>query len=347
MNDVYSSGGKPIDVAVGDFWEDLPGDEIAVIWDTPVSKVDGTDYYTIIIYDSAGIEVNRAGKSSVRWEAIAAGDFTSDPGEEIAAVHSSAVNGTYPIYIFGRGRKDPFVTLHTNNTVKIARLAGGNFNTVDDAYNEVAAIYSGGSASVFYCKPTDTAWSNSTTSTAGLLDIAAGNFDGDSGNGDEIAGINNYSSMIRFYRPGTSGEYATGYIGGTRRWSAIGAGDFDGDSGTDEVAVSSSLEDNGLYKIYCLDQGSTQADKIIDQDVLGVPAIALDGGSFPVDPTLNQYERAQGFSSSDYGDVLSDWGECVVVLPSAPQTNATPAFLLNADPADNNKQYLKVTPIVR
>ncbi|QHI68914.1 right-handed parallel beta-helix repeat-containing protein [Tichowtungia aerotolerans] len=347
MNDVYASGGTPIDAAVGDFWEDLPGDEIAVIWDTPVSKVDGTNYYTILIYDSNGIEVNRSGKSTVRWGAIAAGDFTPGPGDEIAAVHSSDVDGMYPIYIFQRGHKDPAVTLLTNNTEKIWELAGGNFNTAGDGYDEVAAIYSGGATSVFYRKPTDTTWSSTTTETADLRDIAAGNFDGDAGNGDEIAGINTYSSLVRFYRPGTTNYYASGYIGGTRRWSAIAGGDFDGDSGADEVAVSSSLEDSGLYKIYCLSQGATQADQVIDQNVLGVSAIALDGGTFPVDSALRKYERVQGFSSSNYESTMSDWGESVVVLPSAPQTHAIPAFLLNTDPDDNSKQYLKVTPIVR
>jgi hypothetical protein len=99
MADVYASGGVPIDIAVGDFWVGNAGDEVAVIWDTPVSNVDSTNYYSIIIYDSNGIEINRCGKSTVRWGAIAAGNFvnisSSETGQEIAAVHSAAVGRYY------------------------------------------------------------------------------------------------------------------------------------------------------------------------------------------------------------------------------------------------------------
>jgi hypothetical protein len=102
MKDVMAAGGTPIDIAVGDYWVDNPGDEIAVIWDTPISNVDYTDYYTISIYDTNGIEINHCGRSTVKWAAIASGNFISLTGDEIAAVPSSAVGGVI-IGIIGGG----------------------------------------------------------------------------------------------------------------------------------------------------------------------------------------------------------------------------------------------------
>jgi len=100
MNDAYSSGGTPIDIAVGDFYTELAGDEVAVIWSSPVTKISESStvnntYYTIIIYDSNGIEINRLGRSTRKWQAIAAGDFLSNTGDEIAAVSAESENGYY------------------------------------------------------------------------------------------------------------------------------------------------------------------------------------------------------------------------------------------------------------
>jgi hypothetical protein len=161
--DIYSTGVKPIDIAVGDFWVDNPGDELAVIWDTPVSNIDGTNYYSIVIYDSSGIEINRCGRSTTKWHAITAGNFVNlvgtynvvEGGDEIAAVPATAVGGYYPVYVFGRGRKDASVTLMTSNTKKIADIAGGNFLTTGDTNDEIALIYDGGASSISYCKPTN------------------------------------------------------------------------------------------------------------------------------------------------------------------------------------------------
>ena len=196
MNDAYSTGGTPIDIAVGDFYENSPGDEVAVIWDEPVSNISGTDYYSIIIYNSRGIEIDRSGRSTVRWGAIAAGDFMYKPGEEIAAVHSVPIGDKYPVYIFRRGYKDPHYTLMSDNTSKIQSIAAGNFKTDGDVYDEVAVVFEDGPTDIVYCKPTDAGWTNTTQNLpVRLFDIAAGDFDDNVANGDEVAGIGyGYSS---------------------------------------------------------------------------------------------------------------------------------------------------------
>jgi parallel beta-helix repeat protein len=347
MTDVYAAGGKPIDIAVGDFWVGNPGDEVAVIWDTPVSNIDGTDYYSIIIYDSNGIEINRCGRSTVRWGAIAAGNFVSisnsETGQEIAAVHSTAVNGYYPVYVFGRGRADPNKIMLTTNTTPIIDIAGGNFYTSIDSYEEIAVLYAGGTQ-IGYCKPTTT-WATTTNNTASLTKIAAGNFDGSSSNGDEIAGITASNGLIYLYRPGGTTYYATAGSSSLPVWSAIGAGDFDTGTSREEIAVASSAATDGIYKISYFISGVATPFKYNNQEVLGVPVLALDGGKLYLNARLGMYERVDGFYRSDYKIVVEAWGKHAVVLPSAAQTTQIPLFWLNATPSA--KQHLKVTPIVK
>jgi parallel beta-helix repeat protein len=350
MADVYAAGGKPIDIAVGDFWVANGGDEVAVIWDTPVSNIDGTDYYSIIIYDSNGIEINRCGRSTVRWGAIAAGNFvnigSSETGQEIAAVHSTAVSGYYPVYIFGRGRADPNKTMLSTNTTPIIDLAGGNFNTGTDSYDEIAVLYNG-ETNIGYVKPTLSSWSSTTANTSNLVKFAAGNFDGTSSNGDEMAGINNQNGQIYLYHPGGTTYYATAGSFDLPVWSAIGAGDFYYGSSRQEIAVASSVPDNGIYKISYFISGAVTAFKYNDQDVLGVPVLALDGGKLYVPAKLGLYERADGFYSSNYSSTTGSWGEHALVLPSAAQSAKIPLFWVNANPLISTQQYLKVMPIVK
>jgi hypothetical protein len=84
----------------------------------------------------------------------------------------------------------------TTNTTPIIDIAGGNFYTSVDSYEEIAVLYSGGTQ-IGYCKPTTT-WATTTNNTASLTKIAAGNFDGSSSNGDEIAGINASNGLYVF-----------------------------------------------------------------------------------------------------------------------------------------------------
>jgi parallel beta-helix repeat protein len=355
MRDVYSTGGTPIDIAAGDFALHLPGNETAVIWDQPLSNVSDTNYYSIIIYDANGVELDRCGRSTSRWSIIAAGNFAADTGtrvvnetEEIAAVSSEPdANGYYPIYIFRKGFMAPAVTLAATNTTPITALAAGNFKTTGDVYDEVAAVFSGGT-SIHYYKPTDSAWTAVTTNAGQLKDIAAGNFDNNASNGDEAAGITNTTPFIYFYRCGQSGIYTTAGSAGQPVWSAIGAGNFDGGSTTrDEAAVAASVPAGDVYAICCYAAGEAAPFKQIRSAVVGVPVKALDGGNVSIGEGLGLYERAEGFSASDYGAAMAGWGDEVLVLPSAPQTTSIPVFWLNCAPDNSGQQYLKVTPVIR
>ncbi len=189
MMDTYSTGGTPIDIAVGDFYENSPGDEVAVIWDEPISRIDNTDYYSIIIYDSRGTEIDRCGRTTNKWQAITAGNFQGKPGEEIAAVHSEPVAGKYPVYFFRRGYQTEYKTLLPENSSKIRTITAGNFKTTDDNFDEVALILEEDPDRIMYIKPNDNDWIRYTQNVEMLSDIAAGNFDGNQNNGDEVAGI--------------------------------------------------------------------------------------------------------------------------------------------------------------
>ncbi len=355
MKDVYATGATPIDIAVGDYWVDIPGDEIAVIWDTPVSRLGSTDYYSIIMYDSNGIEFSRCGRSTTKWEAITAGNFVNlvgtysvvEAGDEIAAVHSSAVSGYYPVYVFGRGRKDASVTLLTSNTTKIVDLTAGNFRTATDSNDEIAVIYTGGSSTINFCKPTETSWTLTTTGAANLTKIAAGNFDGQSSNGDEISGINSSSSLIYFYRFGASTHYLTAGTSGQAVWSNIAAGNFYTANSHYEVAVSSSAASLGIYEISYYSVGASSPFKQSTHDVLGVPVKALAAGKPIIHSLPSLYERADGFYSTDYAVEVSTWGDFLAVLPAAAQTTGTPIFWLANYTYNDALNYLKVTSIMR
>ncbi len=199
LQDYFDNGGCALDVAVGDFARDLPGDEIAIIWDDPVSNIEGTEYYTIIFYDSNGVEFDRCGRSQNRWGQIAGGDFIANlptncwsevVEDEIAAVSSVPdSNGKYSVYIFRRGWKDAAQVLLADNSDPVADITAGQFNTNGDVYDELAVIFETGSTDITYVKPLDSGWTSNTTVGTRLMDIAAGNLDGYASNGDEIVGI--------------------------------------------------------------------------------------------------------------------------------------------------------------
>lgn len=194
LQNAYSAGGEPVDVAVGDFAYYLEGDEIAVIWDQPISDINGTEYYSIIIYDAKGLELDRCGRSTKRWSKIAAGNFIEDTGYiqvdenyEIAAVSSEAdENGYYPVYVFRKGWLDPSVSMLTSNIYPVADITSGNFETSIDDYDELAVIFANTDTNIEFVKPSSTQWSSQTTNSVFLNSIAAGNFDWITGV-DEVA----------------------------------------------------------------------------------------------------------------------------------------------------------------
>lgn len=109
--------GNPTVVRYGEFQANLPGKEMAAIWNDKISRVNNTDYYSILIFDQNGTEINRSGLSTVGWSQLAVGYFTRTSGEmEIAAVPKTAINGKYPVYIFRRGYKEPEQILYADNT---------------------------------------------------------------------------------------------------------------------------------------------------------------------------------------------------------------------------------------
>ena len=109
--------GLPLATDTGEFTTDLPGHEIVAIWDEPISRVGTIDYYTILIMDDQGTEINRSGRSEFKWGQLAVGYFLSSSGEmEIAVVPAEPVNGKYPVYIFTRGFREPKKILYPDNT---------------------------------------------------------------------------------------------------------------------------------------------------------------------------------------------------------------------------------------
>jgi hypothetical protein len=360
FNDTYTNGGTPIDMAVGDFAQHLPGDEFAVIWDGKVSKVDNTDYYTICLYDSTGLEIDRCGRSDKKWSAIATGNFLPDTGfiptnenDEIAAVSSEPdAGGKYPIYIFRKGWRDPAVTLLPDNTIPWQDIAGGNFKSDGDVYDELVALPSGTSQSLIFLKPSDTAWQQTTTlGGIRLSSIAAGNFDGSGV--DDVAGIEpasaNATYPVYVYHVNSTGSYDTAAATATVPWAAIGAGDFDGTASParDELVLSSTSPTNGHYDLQYFVAGYSNAFKRNTQDVLSKPARALAGGTFQMSAALSPYERADGFTSTDYATQLAGWGQHAAVLPASAPVSSIPLFWLNVDPAAAVRQYLRIVPILR
>lgn len=108
--------GAPLAVISGEISLELEGEEKIAIWDEPFSRVGDTDYYSILIFDENGTEINRCGRSENPWKQIAAGHFINkeDP-MEIAALSSKPVDGKYPVFIFDRGYRIAKDTLYQDN----------------------------------------------------------------------------------------------------------------------------------------------------------------------------------------------------------------------------------------
>lgn len=127
--------GPPIQLVNGEFSLDLDGEETVAIWEKPVSRVNATNYYSILIFDKHGTEINRCGLSKIKWKQIAAGYFTKHDGEmEIAAIPAEPLNGKYPVYIFDRGFRIPKEIRYSENTDP------GITISIDNKYNLVVSF---------------------------------------------------------------------------------------------------------------------------------------------------------------------------------------------------------------
>jgi len=109
--------GLPFATDTGEFSLDLPGDEIVALWDDKIARVNNTDYYSILIFDDKGTEINRCGLSEVKWGQLAVGYFIRTAGEmDIAVVPANPIEGKYPVYIFKRGFRVPKAIWYPDNT---------------------------------------------------------------------------------------------------------------------------------------------------------------------------------------------------------------------------------------
>ncbi len=130
--------GLPSCVQTGTMSRELPGQEYVAIWNDKIARVRNVDYYSILIFDEHGTEINRCGLSEVMWQQIAVGYFVRSSGEmEIAAVPATPVNGRFPVYIFRRGFREPTRILHENNTNPNIRIS------TDDNHQLVVQFDSG------------------------------------------------------------------------------------------------------------------------------------------------------------------------------------------------------------
>lgn len=132
--------GSPIDTAQADFTTDLDGLEIAAIYDERISEVNGQKRYSILVFDENGTEINRAGKSGIKWGQITVGDFdfTNNNKKEIAAVPATLgkkvgqnfnensadsllqerISVAYPVFLFQRGFEKPMYVRYIFNANK-------------------------------------------------------------------------------------------------------------------------------------------------------------------------------------------------------------------------------------
>ncbi|MEM7108688.1 MAG: T9SS type A sorting domain-containing protein [Bacteroidota bacterium] len=127
--------GSPIDTAMINLTDELPGLEIAAIYDKKISKVKAQSRYSILFFDENGTEINRSGLSKVKWGQLTAGEFDfpiqGNPVQsikrEVAAVPaalgktigssnlSEEISVGYPVFIFQRGFEDPMYVRYPYN----------------------------------------------------------------------------------------------------------------------------------------------------------------------------------------------------------------------------------------
>jgi hypothetical protein len=341
-------------MAVGDMAVYEPGDEIAVIWNRPVSNIAGTDYFTIIIYNQYGLELDRCGRSQDRWAKIVTGNFLPDTGwikendnYEIAAIKTLPdANGHYPIYIFRKGFKDPAVILLENNPTPFTDLAGGNFDTSSN-YFEIAYKLDG-TNKINYIRPDEPGWSETTDNVSSdIISLSGGNYDGIESNGEEIAAISSEPGPVLFYRPGENSNYSTAADTG-KNWTLISGGNFDGGSRPrDEVAVISDNTQNGTYMVEYFSEQDNVPFKQTNVDALNILPACLSSGNLVIDSSISDYEKIINLSNQNFLDNVSGWGEHLAVLPSESVSESIPLFWICTSNQNNNKSHYRLVPLLK
>ncbi|AQQ71685.1 hypothetical protein SMSP2_02062 [Limihaloglobus sulfuriphilus] len=352
--DAYASGGKPVDIATGNMAKYEPGDEIAVIWNRPVSRINSTDYFTVIIYNQDGVELDRCARSETRWAKIAAGNFLPDTGYikendnyEIAAVPTVPdTNGCYPLYIFRKGFAEPAVVLLEDNTIPFADIVGGDFDDGSDEYQEIAYKLEG-TDTIRYAKPSNTAWSAvSRNAATDITGITAGDFDGDSLD-SEVAAVTASPGPALIYRAGSDSHHAAAGNTG-RKWILCAAGNFDGAlRAKDEIALISDTPVNGIYEIAYFALRSDVPFKVSRSKSLSLKPASVVSGKFIVDEKLNKYETLENISEEDFFAEIDNWGDHLAVLPEFKLSESYPIFWLCTSITQDEQSHYRLIPLLR
>jgi hypothetical protein len=351
------NGGTPVALAVGDFARHLSGSEFAVSHGSPNSQIDSTVYYSIILYDSTGLEIDRCGRSTIPWSSLAAGNMLPDTGhiledlnDEIIAV-SSQVNsaGRRPVYVFRKGWRDPAVTLEESNTAMWSALTTGEFLTGGDGYQEIAAARAAGGSdvSIVFLKPTNPAWRDELTVFApNLRGVVAGDFDGNAVNGDEVALLAEFTPgvfSVRFFRRGSAdpiGEIAPG--GASPAWASIASGAFD-PARPSQSGIAVSASNSGIVTIHYLGDAEAWGSRDIPSHSQAIRRIA--SGKVTFNSESDPLDSFEGAGTSP--EATASWGDWLAILPTRPSSQRVPLVWLNADPQDESRTHTRIVPILR
>lgn len=298
MQEVVTNGGVIRDIAAADFSPNYPGTEFAVIWDQPVSRIstvdDGyatyTDYYSIIIYDQSGKEIDRCGRSTLPWSAVAGGNFIegagfihSDSEAEIAAVRPTAEGETYPLYIFRKGWAAPALVMQTNADTEAIDLSVKR-GLAEEEYASLAVLRG---ADIFQLSPSTGIETESGRLAGEPVSIALGEFNRDFTDGNELAVL--YSNSVSVCRLDSLIPVAAVSYGA---WSAMTAGEFDGNPANgDELALASEVAEDGLYPVFYFNGALTNAFKVQSHSILAHNIRALSSGPVTAGVGPNGYLR--------------------------------------------------------
>lgn len=336
---------KPVDMAVGKFTQGRPSSDFAVIFDQPSSQVDEDKYYSIYLFDQNGNEFDRCGRSTKRWSKIAAGNFLADKGEyiedlndQIAAVSSEPdERGCYPVYIFRKGIAKPAATLLKDNKTPVAGLAGGNFHTGGDGYDEIAVLLES-SGVIHLAKPSDPTWTSVIhTGNSDLTAIVAGEFDGNDGH--EIAAIAKSPSRISLFKAGEDKPYA--FSGPTAAWKRIAVGKF-GDGDDEQLAVAQSGEDG--FSIHFFESGKEEAFHVMTSPLPGGLPIGIAGA---------QYAKPDSETAGDslLGGLRPEASHHIVaelaILPETAPISIPVLAWIPVHPGDKTEAPSQIVPILK
>ncbi len=344
---------QPLDIAVGDMAVFEQGDELAIIWDEPVSNISGTDYYTIAIFDQRGNELDRCGRSSRRWSKIVAGNFLPDGGwiaedenYEIAAVSSEPdENGYYPIYIFHKGFMNASVILLPENTNPAVALTAGNFTTDTDDFDEIAVKLSG-TSEIICLKPSDTGWSQTITGVAAnVAGIAAGEFNGRASQ-DEIAAITDVTGPVLIYKINTVGPYKT-CADCNKQWQSLAVGSFDGQAIKDNIVLTESQIDNGIYTLYFFNDVSNVPVHQLRLPFLNANPQAIDAGKLYTDTETEMYLKTKGISKSQLYTDHASWENSLAIITSGPRDYSAGTYWIGVNPLNSTQSCYRLVPIIR